>query len=339
MEPLVSIIVPVYNIEKYVDQCICSITNQTYKNIEVIVVDDGSTDTSGILVDVWVKKDNRIKVIHQENQGLSAARNAAMHVCTGEYFIFVDGDDIIAEDMVEIMLKALKNANTDCIFCQYESISSNAKEFQGIKEVENGEVFVVDTEEAQLRLLNHIDTVSVVWNGLYKSELVKDLMFIVGKKNEDVMWRYLAIDRCKTIGYISDRLYGYRMREDSLMRQKFSIKDLDNLEGTVRRADYIMNKYENLRDTALTQITSDCAIYYIKAKKLLTGNEKKEALDIIKSYRKKYPVKFGEVMRAKNISKGRKYLVAISCISFSLASYLRFWLIDGGMKSLGGDFG
>lgn len=331
---LVSVIIPVYNIEKYIDACIQSIINQTYKNIEVIIVDDGSTDNSGKLVDIWEAEDKRIKVIHKENKGLSAARNTAMKACTGEYLIFVDGDDMIASDMIETMLKALKRNDTDCVFCQYEIINANEKEFHSIKEVDDDQGFIVDTEEAQLRLLNHIDTVSVIWNGFYKTELIKDLMFEVGKKNEDVMWRYLAVDKCKTIGYISDRLYGYRMREDSLMHQKFSLKDFDNLEGTVKRADYIMNRYDDLRDTALTQIVSDCTIYYVKAKKLLKGKEKKEALDIIKFYRKKYPLKFREVMKAKNISKGRKYLVGISCISFPLASYLRFWLIDGGKKNL-----
>ena len=333
-ESLVSVIVPVYNIEKYIDACISSIVNQTYKDIEVIIVDDGSIDNSGKLVDVWKAEDKRIKVIHKENKGLSAARNTAMKACIGEYIIFVDGDDMIACDMIETMLRALKRNDTDCIFCQYEIINANEKEFHSIKEIDDDQGVIVDTEEAQLRLLNHIDTVSVIWNGFYKTELIKDLMFEVGKKNEDVMWRYLAVDRCKTIGYISDKLYGYRMREDSLMHQKFSLKDFDNLEGTVKRADYIMNKYDNLRDTALTQIVSDCTIYYIKAKKLLAGNDREKALDIIKAYRKKYPVKFKEVMRAKNISKGRKYLVGISCISFPLASYLRFWLIDGGKKNL-----
>lgn len=332
-EPLVSVIVPVYNIEKYVDTCISSIIDQTYKNIEIIIVDDGSVDDSGRLSDEWGKKDHRIKVIHQENKGLSAARNTAMRICTGEYLIFVDGDDMISNDMIESLYQASQKTKADCIFCQYEMIGSNEKEFHSTKEIED-EGFVVNTEEAQLRLLNHIDTVSVVWNGFYKTALVKDLLFIEGKKNEDVMWRYLAIDRCKTIGYISYKLYGYRMREDSLMHQKFSLKDLDNLEGTVNRADYIMKHYENLRDTALTQITSDCTIYYIRAKKLLEGEEKKEALSRIKYYRKKYPVKLKEVMKAKNLSKGRKYLVALACISFPLASYVRFWFIDGGNKNL-----
>lgn len=89
------------------------------------------------------------------------------------------------------------------------------------------------------------------------------------------MWRYLAIDRCKTIGYISYKLYGYRMREDSLMHQKFSLKDFDNLEGTVNRADYIMKHYENLRDTAITNIISDCTTYYIRAKIIRRGRKER----------------------------------------------------------------
>lgn len=105
-KPLVSVIVPVYNIEKYVDACISSIIDQTYKNIEIIIVDDGSVDDSGRLSDEWEKRDHRIKVIHQENKGASAARNAAMTICTGEYLIFVDGDDMISNDMIESLYQA-----------------------------------------------------------------------------------------------------------------------------------------------------------------------------------------------------------------------------------------
>ena len=118
-KPLVSVIVPVYNIEKYVDACISSITDQTYKNIEIIIVDDGSVDDSGRLSDEWEKRDHRIKVIHQENKGLSAARNVAMRICTGEYLIFVDGDDVISNDMIESLYQASQKTKADCIFCQF----------------------------------------------------------------------------------------------------------------------------------------------------------------------------------------------------------------------------
>ena len=133
-KPLVSVIVPVYNIEKYVDACISSITDQTYKNIEIIIVDDGSVDDSGI------------KVIHQENKGLSAARNVAMRICTGEYLIFVDGDDVISNDMIESLYQASQKTKADCIFCQYEMIGPNEKEFHSTKEIED-EGFVVNIEK------------------------------------------------------------------------------------------------------------------------------------------------------------------------------------------------
>lgn len=331
-EPLVTIIVPVYNIEKYIDACISSIVNQTYKNIEIIIVDDGSIDQSGVLSDAWRKKDQRVKVIHQKNQGTSVARNTAMRVCSGEYIIFVDGDDIISCDMIEKLLNAKKKTNADCIFCQYDIIPENAIKFDNVKEVEK-DIYVADTEEAQLRLLNHID-VTVVWDGSYQTKLIKNLFFDKGKKNEDIKWRCLATDKCKKIAYISDKLYGYRMRGDSLMHQKYSLKDFDDIEGVVSRAEYIIEKYETLKCPAITDIIAYCMEHYIKTLKFINGNDKKEALKKIKEYRKTYKITFFEILKAKNISKERKFSTALACISFPLACYIKSYILNKKMMRI-----
>lgn len=324
--PIISIIVPVYNIEKYIENCIKSIIDQTYKNLEIILINDGSTDNSSNICDIWKKKDKRIQVIHQENQGLSAARNAGIKKANGEYILFVDGDDIIADTMIQFLVETIQKSGSDCAFCQYEMIQETENK---VKEstFESKSIKVVRTQESLVRLLNHID-VSVVWNGLYKADLIKDLKFMVGKKNEDTAWRYLAVDRCKTIAYIPNKLYGYRMRSGSLMHQKFSLKDFDDLEAVVNRADYVMNKYPELTYPALTEILAYCMVYYNNSVRYLNEKDKKEGLQIIQNYRKKYPVKLFEILKEKNISKNRKYSTALGCISFRLGCKVKYFLMN-----------
>ena len=146
MTPFFSVILPSYNVEKYLDRCVKSFLAQSFTDYEIIIVDDGSVDDSGRLSDEWEKRDHRIKVIHQENKGLSAARNVAMRICTGEYLIFVDGDDVISNDMIESLYQASQKTKADCIFCQYEMIGPNEKEFHSTKEIED-EGFVVNIEK------------------------------------------------------------------------------------------------------------------------------------------------------------------------------------------------
>ena len=146
MTPFFSVILPSYNVEKYLDRCVKSFLTQSFTDYEIIIVDDGSVDDSGRLSDEWEKRDHRIKVIHQENKGLSAARNVAMRICTGEYLIFVDGDDVISNDMIESLYQASQKTKADCIFCQYEMIGPNEKEFHSTKEIED-EGFVVNIEK------------------------------------------------------------------------------------------------------------------------------------------------------------------------------------------------
>ena len=128
MEDLISVIVPIYNVEKYINRCIDSIIEQTYTNLEIILVDDGSTDNSGSICDEYAKKDNRIKVIHKENGGVSSARNVGLDTAIGQYITFVDSDDYIEKKYCEILLKTLKKQKADCVACGYNRIYKNKEE-------------------------------------------------------------------------------------------------------------------------------------------------------------------------------------------------------------------
>ena len=137
MEDLITIVVPVYKVEKYIDRCVTSILNQTYKNLQIILVDDGSPDNCGKICDEYAKKDNRIEVIHKENGGLSDARNAGINIAKGKYIAFVDSDDYVSNDYIEYMYKILKKENAKISICELQIVWKNTKIEENIKIDEN----------------------------------------------------------------------------------------------------------------------------------------------------------------------------------------------------------
>ena len=182
MEKLVSIIVPVYNVEKYLSKCIDSILAQTYKNLEIILVDDGSKDNSGTICDEYSKKDKRIKIIHKPNGGISDVRNHGLKIATGDYIGFVDSDDYIAEDMFETLVSLLEKNDADIsIVSFYEYYNGK---LIGVRENENVEI--MNKVEAIKELLIDRKIQSYTWNKLFKKELFDGLQFPVGKNFEDI---------------------------------------------------------------------------------------------------------------------------------------------------------
>ena len=167
MSKLISVIVPVYNVEKYLEKCVSSIVNQTYKNLEIMLVDDGSTDSSGKMCDEFAKKDDRIKVIHKPNGGLSDARNSALKIAKGDYIGFVDSDDYIADDMFETLCDLMEDNNSDIsIVSFYEIYNNKLIGVRDSKELEN-----MTKLEAMKELLIDSKIQSYAWNKLFKREL------------------------------------------------------------------------------------------------------------------------------------------------------------------------
>ena len=213
---LISIIVPVYNVEKYLVKCIESIIGQTYHNIEIILVDDGSTDKSGELCEDYAKKDSRIHVIHKENGGLSDARNAGMAVAAGEYIGFVDSDDWIEEDMYEELYRLCETYRLDLItarFClnvggidERKNTTGNFTEMSGIELLKNN---IFDSDKHQVT--------NSVWDRLYRREILQGIEFPKGRKYEDICFTtkvFLKAERC---GYLDREVYHYMIRDDSIM--------------------------------------------------------------------------------------------------------------------------
>ena len=229
MEELISIIVPVYNVEKYIKKCIDSIVNQTYKNLEIILVDDGSPDNCGKICDEYAEKDKRIKVIHKKNGGLSDARNAGIKIAKGSYIGFVDSDDWIHENMYKEVYKALIEKDADIACCKLircknsiekisEKFDNKIEEYNQIQYMKK--FFKIDSQEC----------VYYAWNKLYKKQVIDENQYPINLTSEDVVGTYKALLKCKKIVEINYPYYYYYYNPNSITLRKFSKKDLDLIE-------------------------------------------------------------------------------------------------------------
>lgn len=259
MSAKVSIIVPVYKVEKYLSECLNSIISQTYKNIEIIVVDDGSPDLCPKICDNYAMKDNRVKVIHQDNQGLSGARNTGIQHATGDYIIFVDSDDKLKNDIVNELLKILINTKADVACCnflfsypQYDKI--NKIRIKGT--LSNNEIINFYTGNRTPLFLN------VVWNKLYKRNLFYPygpLMFKENRLQEDNFFICDLLDNIQTITIIDTPLYYYRQRPGSIMSNlsyKFIHDTIDSYIYLYRKFSYSSKFKDNINIFLINSIIS-----------------------------------------------------------------------------------
>ena len=251
----ISVIVPVYKVEPYLDKCISSIVNQTYKNLEIILVDDGSPDNCPAMCDAWADKDSRIRVIHKTNGGLSDARNAGMTVAIGELMAFVDSDDWIAPDMYEHLYRRLAEDNSDIAACGVQMIWEAKTPSRALTREGN---CVLNQEEAMRAIIEESWLKQPVWYKLYKTALVRDILFPKGKYHEDVFWSYQAVGRAQKVS-VSDRIgYYYLQRGDSIMGEGYSLKRLDAVEAKVQRCAYIQERFPALSPLAVKDLWFTC---------------------------------------------------------------------------------
>lgn len=231
MNNKISVIIPVYKVEEFLDDCVQSVITQTHKNIEIILVDDGSPDNCPAMCDSWAEKDKRIKVIHKPNGGLSDARNVGLDIATGDYISFVDSDDWILPEMYEKMLLVMHEENVDICACNIRSCYPDHEEVWGCK------VYTLGNSEQILDML-YSDTKYPVsaWNKLYKSECWENLRFPAGKICEDAFTTYQLVHSAERIAQIPEAFYCYRIRPQSIMTSAFTIKRMDEEEAW--RANY-----------------------------------------------------------------------------------------------------
>ncbi|MBD7913312.1 glycosyltransferase family 2 protein [Clostridium cibarium] len=247
MNELISIIIPVYKVEEYLRRCINSVLKQTYKNLEVILVDDGSPDRSGEICDEFAALDNRIKVIHKKNGGLSDARNAGIDICEGEYIAFIDSDDWVHDKYIENLYKLLKKTNSDISVCNFIKTAKDKVDIY----ISNEEIYEYTKIEALEQFVDKFYVQMVIACGkLYKRNLFREIRFPVGRLHEDEFITYKVIFKAKKIVLTTAQLYYYWQREDSIMGSGFSLKGrLDALDAFEERGNFFDSiKEMELRD-------------------------------------------------------------------------------------------
>lgn len=264
MEALVSVIVPIYNVEEYLDQCIDSIVHQTYSNLEIILVDDGATDSCPQKCDLWKEKDNRISVIHKKNAGLGFARNSGLEMASGEYVMYVDSDDYISGNMIERLTDVAERTKSDTVFCGLTRVYVDGSE-AAIPAAYNDQTFergeIVDKvllEMVGSRPENQEDAnlFMSVWHALYSMEIIREYAVRFPSERqimcEDIIYHIDYLRRAQRVTYIADPLYFYRVNPKSLSQvydsTRFERQKILSQEIRTRLCEFVSADKVNLRE-------------------------------------------------------------------------------------------
>ena len=241
MEKLISVIVPIYHVEAYLHKSVDSILAQTYRNLEVILVDDGGTDGCPAICEEYAEKDVRVKVIHKKNGGLSDARNAGVAAATGAYIAFVDSDDFLMPDMYEKMIKRMETTGAGVVVCNYQCVKMDGIPIPERNQHMSVTDEVLDAKQAVAHLYGeNYEYWVTAWSRLYRADVAKAVAFPKGKIHEDEYTAHMFYDKAGIIAGISEPLYQYVIREDSIMTRKYSVKNLAYVEALNNRIWYCM---------------------------------------------------------------------------------------------------
>ncbi len=277
---LISVIVPIYKVEAYLDRCVQSIVDQTYKNLEIILVDDGSPDRCPEMCDIWAKKDPRIRVIHQANAGAGAARNAGLAIATGEIITFVDSDDYISPVMYEHLVELL-TPDTDIVECDFLLTDSLTARFDIPSTTSN----ITNYTAVEAMLLHIHDTIfrQTIWNKLYRRHVVGGHQFPVRKLIDDEFWTYRVLGNAKVLKHSPAKLYAYVQQPGSVMHISYSLRRLQAVEAKIERLQYLKNHFPTLHPQAATNLWSTCLYHGQMSLLHLDESEEKQALSILKN--------------------------------------------------------
>ena len=312
-EELISVVIPVYNVENYLEKCIQSVIDQTYSNLEIILVNDGSTDKSGEICDKYSEIDERIIVIHKKNGGLSDARNTGIDRATGKYIGFVDSDDYIDKEMYSIMYNnIILNDASVSIVNRYYTFPDGKKVLR----------YKIDK---QIKIMNNIEAIEemnnfstfdmAAWDKLYEIKLFDDIRFPVGKLSEDFYIMYLIFEKCKKVVFDSRPLYYYFQRDNSITRNKKV--NFDFIEAAKQQMNYIGNKYPQLENCVKSAyLSANLTAYnsHLKQKVKLDKEMIKKFKKEVKAY---YPY-IKENCKIDNIKKIQAKLFLINTNIYNL---------------------
>ncbi len=301
-ESLISVIVPVYKVEKYLRQCVDSILDQTYKNIELILVDDGSPDNCPQICDDYTKTDNRVKVIHKRNGGQSSARNTALDVANGDYIAFVDSDDFISKDMLSVMMGTMLKEDCEIVMCSRTDIYAEYnKEYYFLPETKT-----YSHDEAMELILS--DTIgSQPWDKLYKRDTYDGIKFPEGRIYEDIATTYLAFNRCQKFAYIHVPLYYYRMNEVGTSFSEKPNKIFNTFQSFYERLKFAEKTFPSSTEKCLA-LTFETAMGTINYHLRFHFKEEKRNLPIVDQFLNDYSDK---IYSSAIISTPRKNLLRL----------------------------
>lgn len=311
---MISVIVPVYNVEQYLTKCIDSIINQTKKELQIILVNDGSTDSSGEICDNYKEKDGRICVIHKKNGGLSSARNAGIDIATGEYLAFIDSDDWIEPDFFELLYKGIQQFNADISVVQFAKV----KKFENINYISDvhTEWYKYNTKEAMKILFSDKIIGYSAVNKLYKTILFSDIRYPEGLLMEDKATTYKLIDKSKSIVVNKSQKYHYYLRANSIMRKEFNEKNFDSFLIHEEIIRFMNDNYPDL-------------INVVKARYVYAAIRM-----IIMMIKSRYEEKIKYAKCLKIIKENKAYLLTEKNISIKIKLVVILFLLVPGLPSL-----
>lgn len=288
MEKLISVIIPVYCVEKYLCECLDSVINQTYRNLQIILVDDGSTDNSGNICDIYAAKDRRITVVHQKNQGAGVAKNTGLDLIKGEYFSLIDSDDYLDLGYYETMISNMEKYHADVIQCLFNNVFKD-------KTIKRNYNFPANKQRA-MKAKNYLLEMLYDWkyaifaNKVFKSYLLrKDIRFPVDRKIDDEFFTYKLICNANKIVNINDALYNYRMRKSSVMTSNSIVRSKNN-ELLIDRVFCFNERYYYIKKfyNEISSIYYHHFSQYLKLLDLSQADTK--SINYINEIKKKFPV-------------------------------------------------
>lgn len=301
MKDLISVVVPIYNVERFFPKCIDSIIFQSYKELQIILVDDGSTDNCGNICDEYALKDSRIEVVHKSNGGLSDARNVGISMAKGKYITFVDSDDVLQREYIYYLYNLLTRSKADISVCQKRNINE-AGEFYDVVKRKVAEAYVVKGNSRCMHdFLTESNIGVTAWGKLYRIELFHCISYPVGRYHEDLFTTYKIIGLCEVIAVGFECKYYYRQRRESIMSQSFSLKHMDAIRARLEQIKYVKRYYPDEIENVYSSVVYTVNQCAFRMEISCCYNE--ECIETLESLSRKYLFYFLKMKRASILSK------------------------------------
>lgn len=326
---IVTVVIPIYNVEKYLRKCVDSVIRQSYKQLEIILVDDGSTDASGKICDGYKNIDSRVIVIHKDNGGLSDARNVGIAAANGTYLVFVDSDDYIHHKTIEILLRTLLDNDADMSCCGYKDVFENNEYEDEI--IDDYKIYAWDKVETLKKILLSQNITNSAWAKLYKKSLFENVRFPVGRIFEDQGTTYKIVDKIHKAVFVDAILWYYLIRGTSIQNSSWNEKCFDEIDLCRETVEFVNENYPQLKVEAVNRWLSSCFHILFKYYDLhITDEAKPEKIHMLES-----EIKRNRWMCIFSNRASRKVRLGCICTLFGLGFSYRIYTRVGARGSLG----